>query len=403
MKVRLADGTGWRQYKGCWRDRDRHGNVRIYTKGPHGMKVRLREEPGTEAFDLEYYRARHGKTAPASRAPTTPHRSILPGSFGWLVQQYMASAEFQQLAGSTRKVRRGTLDAICARPLADGTGTVGALPYAGMLPQSVAKLRDEKARTPEAANSIVKVIRQLYRWACEPEYALASVNPARDVRLLDPINPDGFNVWSEEDVALYEARHPIGTKGRLALDLLLYTGVRRSDVVKLGPQMEREGHLLFVETKGQRRTRKQHRLPILPQLRASIDATPSGQLAYLVTPAGKPYSPEVFGNWFRHRCREAELVDRSAHGLRKLGAQRCAENGATEYQLTALFGWDNARTAAVYVRKANRATLEGVAAPLLQLRPRAGVLAQPPAARTANEKLPPLPAVLSGGSKTAKK
>jgi integrase len=52
-------------------------------------------------------------------------------------------------------------------------------------------------------------------------------------------NPDGVLAWTEPDAVRYEARHPIGTKARLAFDLLLYTGVRRSDVVKLGPQMER--------------------------------------------------------------------------------------------------------------------------------------------------------------------
>lgn len=60
-------------------------------------------------------------------------------------------------------------------------------------------------------------------WLCQR-------NPARDVAKLPSTNPDGIRAWSETDAA----RHPIGTKARLAFDLLLYTGVRRSDVVKLG-------------------------------------------------------------------------------------------------------------------------------------------------------------------------
>ena len=99
-------------------------------------------------------------------------------------------------------------------------------------------------------------------------------NPAREVAYLKSNNPEGFRAWSEADVAKYEARHPVGAKARLALDLLLYTGVRRSDVVKLGPQMERDGKLIFTETKGRGRIIKTHELPILPALRASIDATP---------------------------------------------------------------------------------------------------------------------------------
>jgi len=65
---------------------------------------------------------------------------------------------------------------------------------------------------------------------------------------------------------------------------------------------------------------------------------------YLVTAYGQPHSAKGFGNWFKHRCREAGLENLSAHGLRKLGAQRCAEAGATEHQLMALFGWSNPAT-----------------------------------------------------------
>jgi hypothetical protein len=34
---------------------------------------------------------------------------------------------------------------------------------------------------------------------------------------------DGFRTWDEGDIAQFEARHPVGTKERLALALLLYT------------------------------------------------------------------------------------------------------------------------------------------------------------------------------------
>ena len=112
----------------------------------------------------------------------------------------------------------------------------------------VAKLRDEKAGFPEAANHRLKALRQLFAWACLPAYRYANKNPARDVTYLKSNNPDGIPAWSEADAARYEARHPIGTKARLAFDLLLYTGVRRSDAVRLGPQME----VLWSETMNRR-------------------------------------------------------------------------------------------------------------------------------------------------------
>jgi integrase len=374
MKIRLRDGTGTRDYKFVTEDIDRHDNVRIYFRRKGQPKIRLTETPGTPEFDEEYQRAFRGEVPALQK---TPRAAVTPGTLRWLCEQYYASAVFQALGESTRKVRRSILDAICER--------AGPFRFALMEPKHVAKLRDEKAAFPEAANARVKALRQLFAWACSPEYGHATKNPARDVPYLDSNNPDGFRAWTEADVAKYEARHPIGTKARLALDLLLYTGVRRSDVVKLGPQMERDGKLIFTETKGRGRIVKTHELPILPPLRASIAATPTGHLVYLVTAFGRPHSVKAFGSWFKRRCREAGLEGVSAHGLRKLGAQRCAEAGATEHQLMALFGWTTSKQAAIYTRKANRARLEADAAALLR-------------GPKENEDAPPFPVVASGGT-----
>jgi len=323
MQVRLRDKSGIRLYRFLVEDVDRHGNVRVYFRRKGQPKVRLRELPGTEAFDKEYQSAFRGGVKPV---PGRSNTSATSGTMRWLCEQYYASAAFQSLAQSTRKVRRGILEEICQR--------AGNFRYAMLETAHVAKLRDEKAAFPHAANNRVKALRQLFAWANSPEYGYAKKNPARDVGNLRGTNPDGIRAWTEADAVRYEARHPVGTKARLAFDLLLYTGVRRSDVVK--------------------------------PLRQSIDATTTGHLVYLVTAFGKPHSAKAFGNWFKKRCREAGLEEVSAHGLRKLGAQRCAEAGATEHQLMALFGWANPQQAAVYTKKANRAKLEAQAAVLLQ-------------------------------------
>ena len=380
MKVRLRDKSGIRLYRFAVEDVDRHGNVRVYFRRKGQPKIRLRELPGTAAFDAEYQRAFSGKLKPPS---TDQHTVVVPGTMSWLCAQYYASPKFQSLAASTRKVRRGILEEICQR--------AGNFRYAMMETPHVAKLRDEKAGFPDAANNRVKVLRQLFAWASSPEYGYAKGNPARDVAKLPSTNPEGIRAWSEADAASYEARHSIGTKARLAFDLLLYTGVRRSDVVKLGPQMERDGKLLFSETKGGSRIVKTHELPILPPLRQSIDAARkhAGHLVYLATQWGRPHSANGFGNWFKDRCREAGLEGLSAHGLRKLAAQRCAEAGATEHQLMALFGWTNPQQAGVYTKKANRARLEAQAAVLLE-------------AQTSNKSVPLFPAVASGGTFRAK-
>jgi len=57
----------------------------------------------------------------------------------------------------------------------------------------------------------------------------------------------------------------------------------------------------------------------------------------------------------------------SAHGLRKAGATFAAENGATESQLKAIYGWKSAKMAAIYTRKALQKKLAGTGMALISM------------------------------------
>jgi integrase len=91
-------------------------------------------------------------------------------------------------------------------------------------------------------------------------------------------------------------------------------------------------------------------------LQTTLDAGPCGDLSFIVGENGKPLTKESFGNLFRDACRAAG-VPGSAHGVRKLAATRMANNGATEAQLMAVFGWTDSKMAAHYTRSANRKRL----------------------------------------------
>lgn len=151
-----------------------------------------------------------------------------------------------------------------------------------------------------------------------------------------------------------------GTKARLALGLLLYTAQRRGDVVAMGRQHERGGFLAIVQDK----TGTPVEIPIHPELRAIIEATPSGHLTYLVTEFGKPFTPAGFGNWFAERVSEAGLPERCrAHGLRKAACRRLAEAGCTAPQISAISGHLSLREVQPYIDAANRSLMaaEGMA------------------------------------------
>ena len=131
--------------------------------------------------------------------------------------------------------------------------------------------------------------------------------------------------------------------------MLLFTGLRRSDAVRLGCQPVRNGVATLRAVTVY--------LPILPILQGTLDAGPVGDLAFIVGKSGKPFTKESFGNAFKEACVKAGLLHHSAHGCRKIGATRAAENGATVAQLNAIFGWSGTAMASLYTQAADRKRL----------------------------------------------
>jgi integrase len=206
-------------------------------------------------------------------------------------------------------------------------------------------------RSAPQGRKFLDVMRGLFRWAVKA--GIAKVDPTVGVSNPQAAKTAGFHVWSEDDVATYEARWPIGTRQRVWLDVLLYTGLRRGDAVKLGRQHIRDGvATLKTEKNGTEVT-----LEILPVLAQTLAAGPCSDLAFIAGESGRPLTKESFGNLFRDACRAAGLQNRSAHGLRKAAATRAANNGATVAQLEAIFGWSGGSMASLYTRSADRRRL----------------------------------------------
>jgi integrase len=241
VTFRMKDGTGKVDLKYTYEDTDRHGNVRIYVRRSGMKKVRLRQTPGTPEFLEEYRDALGGR-----EQPDTDKKSVRPpagkGTLRWLCEQYLQSAEYKRLDPRTQYVRRLIIDGVCVRD--------GGKPYALMEARHVRRRRDEKADKPEAANSLIDALRQVFAFAVDND--LAERNPAKDVPYLKS-GSEGFHTWSIEEVRQFEDRHAVGTKARLALALLLYTGQRRSDVVTFGRQHLKNGWLNFTQVKNRRR------------------------------------------------------------------------------------------------------------------------------------------------------
>src|SRR5262245_66589890 len=97
-----------------------------------------------------------------------------------------------------------------------------------MLPRHVRQIRDALKSTPGAANQRLKALKALFAWACEDVPEMAAQNPTLGVKKIRYAT-SGFHSWTPAEIAQYRERHSLGTRARLALDLLLYTGGRRED------------------------------------------------------------------------------------------------------------------------------------------------------------------------------
>ena len=183
------------------------------------------------------------------------------------------------------------------------------------------------------------------------EIGLRSDDPTRDVPAIR-VKSDGFHSWTDDEIAKFEAKHLVGSKPRLALALLLHSGQRRSDVVRMGRQHVREG----VRQVRQVKTGAELMIPVHPELSAIIEQVQTTNLTFLISESGKPFTAG-FSHWFRARCNEAGLLHCSAHGLRKAAARRLAEAGCTEHEIAAITGHASLREIVRYTKAADQRRL----------------------------------------------
>jgi integrase len=321
------------------RETTRHDRTVWYVRLDRGKRVRLHGEYGSPEFKAAY------KAAIAGQAPSAA--VFKAQSLGWLIERYRESSAWTNLSQATRRRRERILLVV--------TNTAGKMAVSRINRDAVE--RGIERRNQYGARHFLQTLRGLFQWAVRVN--LADSDPTKELKVILPTT-DGHHVWTEDECAAFEARWPRGTRERVAFDVLLYTGLRRGDAVRLGRPHVKNG----IATIRTEKTGQVVVIPILPPLQASIEAGPTGDLTFIAGKNGRPMAKESFGNWFRQACKEA-AVPGSAHGLRKAGATRAADNGATEAQLEALFGWRGGGMASLYTRQANRAKLARDAAIML--------------------------------------
>jgi integrase len=284
---------------------------------------------------------------------------------------YFASSAFAALGESTRQNRRRILENFRADH--------GDRRMALMSSEALQIIADKK--TPASQKDFRKAMSGFLRHA--KALKLIGHNPLAGVAFAKLKQGPGHLPWTLEECEQFEVAHPVGTKARLAYELLLQLGHSKCDVVRVGPQHVKDGELSFYRKK----TKVGFTIPVLPPLKAAIDAMPKSErhLTCLVTEYGKPFTANGFGSWFRDRCNEAlprKDVETgrprcTPHGLRKSAATRFADRGATVPQLMAWFGWKTPAEAIRYVEAADRRKAAKAAADKLRERKRTTKVSNP--------------------------
>ena len=322
---------------------DRSGNPKIYFRRKGFPKISLRGPIGSKEFYEDYAKA-YASSSPSGEI--NPEKNIGMKTIRWLCIQYFKSSAFKTLASSTKKVRRNILDGFCIEH--------GSKPFAQLKPEHLVSIQDDRADRPESVNALIKSLRQVFKHGIKRR--LCFHNPAKEIEML--IAPgDGIHAWTENEIDQYRDCHAVGTKARMAIELLLYTGQRRGDIVRLGRQHLKHAELIFTQQKNRERSPVTLNIPIAPVLQGILDQTPTGELTFLVTHFNKPFTQNGFGNRFKKWCLEADLSHCSAHGLRKASAALFAEMGCTDREIMAITGHRSAKEVDRYTKSARQKKL----------------------------------------------
>lgn len=317
------------------REKTRHGKIVFYFRVGKEERIRLPDDPGSKNFKAAYTAALRGQKLECDRALE------IPRSLRWLVKQYMESETWAALSGATRKQR-----GLFYQKVVELSGDVDCRL---VRTKDIYKAVERRKATPALANNFLKSLRALFKWAVEQGYV--DDNPAAGVSKLTN-QSDGFPVWTNDEIGKFINYWAVGSRQRLAFELILASGLRRSDIVRVGKQ-HLANETLRIKTL---KTNTPVTVDFSDRLLKLIEDSETGDLALVVGKNGLPMTKESFGNWFRDACRDAG-VHKSAHGLRKFSATMAANAGATAHQLMAMFGWTTIEQAEVYTKKADRERL----------------------------------------------
>jgi enterobacteria phage integrase len=340
--------------------KDRHGTTRARVR-VNGKAVQLTETIGTPEF-MRAYRAALFQLKTA--APAVVEDENAERTLKALIIRYQQTAEYHNLKASTKAVYYSALGSVVT---AHGHRLVADLPR-----DKARKIIEEMgARTPGLANIALSVLQVMFNLAVNIGWR--DTNPFAH---MSRYKLGTHHTWTDAELAAYEHRWPVGTRERLAYDLLLYTAQRVGDVarmrlVDLVADHEIGGEMIKLT---QQKTGTPLFIPVHPALAASLAAVPRSGLSLIGDTRGRPMKMQALRDLVSRAAADAGLPSTCVpHGLRKAACRRLAEAGCTVKAIAAISGHKTLSEVQRYTDAADQLKLARIALRALSDRSRAKV------------------------------
>jgi site-specific recombinase XerD len=311
-----------------WVDHLGRKRYRFRRRGYPRVELPVNSDPNSPEFQAAYHAAMRGeKLADALSAVAARGGS---GTVNNAITQYLASTTFNDdYVESTKSLRRPMLNSV--------SRLVGTLPLAKMDRDWIERWL-ETAPTRGVKRTRLLTLKPFLQWAVSMRLIAADPSAGITVKVKES---SGHATWSDEQIAQYRAHHVLGTKARLAIELLLAVAARRGDGIALGRRHLKGGCLVFTQEKNRRRKPVTVEAPVPAELMAAIEAclSPPEALTFLTNEWGRPFGKKAFNAQFRKWCDEAGLPQScKPHGLRKAACRIMAESDCTVHEIKSVSG-----------------------------------------------------------------
>jgi integrase len=289
---------------------------------------RIKAKPGTRAFTREFIRLTRDRPPPAEDQ-----------TIGWLVQEYLASAEYQKLKPSTRRDYERIIGAIRVK--------FGLMPIRAVEAKGARKVflawRDTMRDTPRSADMHVTVLARLLSWAKDREDVMR--NPLEGVEKLH----DGGNrkdaIWMPNQLRKIldkGAPHIVNV-----VKMALWTMQRQADILTMPTLAYDDGRLWITQAKTGARVRVAPADEILPIL---ADAKEKKRQRVLVNSFGQNWTSSGFRASFRTEMKRLDISGVRFHDLRGTGITYAYAHGMDIERIAEISGHSKAECEAI-IRK----------------------------------------------------